>query len=87
MGIAMLNVDYVVVGRVLGPVALGLYLMAFNLSSWPVNVFSFAVRRVSLAGFSRLQSDHARLKSAFARSGALLMAATIPVCALLATLG
>ena len=87
LGIAMLNVDYVVVGRVLGPVALGLYLMAFNLSSWPVNVFSFAVRRVSLAGFSRLQNDHARMESAFARSGALLMAATIPVCALLATLG
>ena len=36
---AMLNVDYVVVGRVLGPVALGLYLLAFNLSSWPVNIF------------------------------------------------
>lgn len=87
LGIAMLNVDYVVVGRVLGPVALGLYLMAFNLSSWPVNVFSFAVRRVSLAGFSRLQDDHGRMASAFARAGALLMAATIPVCVLLATLG
>ena len=33
--LATLNVDYVVVGRQLGTTALGLYLLAFNLSSWP----------------------------------------------------
>ncbi|HKE99800.1 MAG TPA: lipopolysaccharide biosynthesis protein [Actinomycetes bacterium] len=80
---AMLNVDYVVVGSLLGPVALGFYLLAFNLSSWPVNVFSVAVRRVSLAGFSRLVEDPGRLRSSFARSLGLLMTATLPVCVLL----
>ena len=83
----MLNVDYVVVGRVLDPVALGLYVMAFNLASWPVNMFSFAVRRVSLAGFSRLQEDPPRMRVAFTRSFALLMAITVPACLLLAVLG
>src|SRR5215475_11551176 len=73
---AMLNAGYVVVGPLLGTVALGFYLQAFNLSSWPVNVFSTSVRRVSLAAFSRLQ-DH---------PAALLAAATLPVCALLGLL-
>jgi O-antigen/teichoic acid export membrane protein len=82
----MLNVDYVVVGSTLGPVALGFYLLAFNLSSWPVNVFSAAVRRVSLAGFSRLTGDMDRLRSSFGRSLSLLMAVTVPVCALLGVL-
>jgi len=81
---AMLNVDYVVIGSMLGPVALGFYLMAFNLSSWPVNVFSVAARRVSLAGFSRLaESGSERFAAAFSKALALLMAATVPVCVLL----
>jgi O-antigen/teichoic acid export membrane protein len=83
---AMLNVDYVVVGSVLGQVELGLYLLAFNLSSWPVNIFSTAVRRVSLAGFSRLQDDPRALEAAFCRALALLAAATVPVCVLLGLL-
>jgi PST family polysaccharide transporter len=83
---AMLNIDYVVVGSMLGPVALGFYLMAFNLSSWPVNVFSVAARRVSLAGFSRLADDPGRFAAAVTKGLALLMAATVPVCVLLGVL-
>ncbi len=54
---AVYNVDYLVIGRILGPAALGLYVMAFNLSSWPVSMFTEAVGRVSVAGFARLQTD------------------------------
>ena len=84
---AILNVDYMVVGSLLGPIPLGLYLLAFNLSSWPVTAFSNVVRSVSLPGFSRLVSEPEALRSGFARSLGLLMAVTIPVCALLAALG
>jgi O-antigen/teichoic acid export membrane protein len=84
---AMLNVDYVVVGRVLGPIELGFYLMAFNLSSWPVDMFSFAVRRVALAAFARLIDDPPRLRRAFTRSLASLLAVTTPICVLLSALG
>ena len=83
---AMLNVDTVIVGRVLGPVSLGFYVLAFNLSSWPVSMFAFAVRRVSLAAFARIADDSARLRAAYLRSLALLMAVSLPVCVLLATL-
>ncbi|MEX5631250.1 lipopolysaccharide biosynthesis protein [Parafrankia sp. FMc2] len=83
----MLNVDTTITGRMLGPAPLGLYTQAFNLASWPVNMFSFAVRRVSLVGFAQLGSDPERLRTAFARALALLTAVTVPVCALLAVLG
>lgn len=83
---AMLNVDYVVTGRVLGAVALGLYLQAFNLASWPVNVFSAIVRRVSLAAFSRVQDDPARRQEALARMVTVLAVPTLLVCLLLGLL-
>jgi PST family polysaccharide transporter len=80
---AMLNVDYMIVGRTLGALPLGLYLLAFNLASWPVNMFSVVVRRVSLAAFARLQADPPALRAAFVRSTGLLMAVTVPAAALL----
>ncbi|WP_431878083.1 oligosaccharide flippase family protein [Amycolatopsis sacchari] len=83
---AMLNVDYVVTGRVLGAVALGLYLQAFNLASWPVNVFSAIVRRVSLAAFARVQDDPARRQETLARMTTLLAVPTLFVCLVLGLL-
>jgi O-antigen/teichoic acid export membrane protein len=86
LAVAALNVDNVIVGRYLGPTELGIYTLAFNISSWPVGVFSVAVWRVSVPAFAQLQEDRPRLRAAFARSFGLLMTATLPVCALLAAL-
>lgn len=83
---AMLNVDYVVTGHLLGAVALGLYLQAFNLASWPVNMFSTVVRRVSLAAFARVQHDPRRREEVLANLAGMLMAATLPVCTILGML-
>lgn len=83
---AAYNVDYLVVGRTLGPAALGLYVLAFNLSSWPVSMFTEAVGRVSVAGFAQLQDDPPALRAAFLRSLTLVMAAAVPVCVLIAAL-
>lgn len=80
----MLNVDFVIVGRILGPEDLGFYLLAFNLCSWPVGLVASAARRVSFALFSRLADDPARAGHAFAVAIGLAMAATLPLCALLA---
>jgi O-antigen/teichoic acid export membrane protein len=84
--VGMLYVDNVVVGALLGPVALGFYVQAFNLSSFPVNAFSTVVRRVSLAAFSRLVTDEEGRHDAVRRSVALLAAATLPVAGLLGLL-
>ncbi|HVQ96204.1 MAG TPA: lipopolysaccharide biosynthesis protein [Mycobacteriales bacterium] len=86
LAVAMVNVDNVIVGRMLGPTVLGLYVLAFNLSSWPVNLLSIPVARVSVPAFARLQNDPQRLRREFARSLGLLMAAAVPICVLLAVL-
>jgi len=70
--LATLNVDYVIVGRLLGTTALGLYLLAFNLSSWPSNLLSIAVRRVAIPGFAKIAGDGLALEQAFTRSVRML---------------
>lgn len=82
--LSVTNVDKIAIGALTDEVTLGLYLMAFNQSSLPLQVFSEAARRVSLAGFSRLLDDRPKLEDSLARGAGLLMAATIPVCVLLA---
>ena len=82
----MLNIDYLVIGWKLDAVALGLYLLAFNLSSWPVNTFSAVVRRVSLAAFSRVKDQPEQRVSELTRLAVLLALPTLPLCAMLGLL-
>jgi PST family polysaccharide transporter len=70
----------------LGPVALGVYLLAFNLSSWPVNALTTSVRSVSLPGFARLLDDPERLGRQFARSLGWVATITVPVVVLMSAL-
>jgi PST family polysaccharide transporter len=78
--LSVTNFDKIIIGGWTNEIALGLYLMAFNQSSLPLQVFSEAARRVSLAGFSRLIDDPPRLSRSLARGVALLMAASVPIC-------
>lgn len=77
---ALMNIDYVVVGNTLGATALGLYLAAFALCSWPVNLVSATIRRVSLAAFSRTEVEQGGRPRAFVETlrGALVL--TVPMC-------
>jgi PST family polysaccharide transporter len=84
---AVLNVDYILVGRELGSIELGVYLLAFNLSSWPASLVSTAIARVAFAGFSRLVEDRERLVSAFPRSIGVAVSVVVPLVVLLAILG
>ncbi len=84
--LGVFNVDSAIVGATLGPAMLGLYQLAFNVSSWPVTTISQAVARVSFAGFSRVADSKQDLVDAFTKSLGLLMALAVPACVLLATL-
>jgi len=77
---AVTNVDQLVVGRVLGPTALGFYALALNLATWPVTMFSLPVRNVAPAAFARLQHDHEAMRTAFLSAAALLCAVALPIC-------
>jgi len=84
--LGILNVDSAVVGAVLGPVALGFYQLALNMSNWPVRVVSETARRVTFAGFSRLADSPAELAAGFYRALSIIMAAAMPICTVLAWL-
>lgn len=70
--------DQVTTGAVLGSTALGFYLLAFNLSSWPVSMLAQPLRRVAPASFSALQSDRAQMNDAVTSVTQVLASAAMP---------
>jgi O-antigen/teichoic acid export membrane protein len=81
---ALLNIDNVAIARVAGTTALGLYVLAFNICSWPMSAIGQAVRSVSLAGFSRTTRDGS--DGGFATALSLTWAASLVAGTLLAAL-
>lgn len=77
------NVDNLIVGHMLGATALGFYALAWNLSSWPVTIFSLPVRSVAPALFSRLQHDQKAMRTGFLVGVGVLASVTLPVCLLM----
>lgn len=81
---AVAYADQVVVGSMLGAQALGFYLLAFNLASWPVSMLSQPVRAVAPAAFARIQHDSRLMDGNFRAAFRLLLAVAFPACAFLA---
>lgn len=83
----LLNADFVIVGHALGVVALGFYMLAFNISSWVPSLVGTAVRYVSVPSFSRLaEHDPETLALGVRRAVPLLLSAVLPVAVVMATL-
>ena len=84
--IAIANVDFVVVGHSFGARQLGFYNLAFGISGWPVTIFSAVLISVTLPTLSRVR-DSAEDLTRHMRAGlSAVVAASFPVCALLAAL-
>jgi len=84
IGFGVTSLDQIVVGHVLGPEALGFYVLAFNVANWPINIFSNPVRAVTPALFARLQQDRPALRSTFLTALGLLSSIALPLCVLIA---
>ena len=82
----VLNVDYVIVGHVLGAETLGFYMLAFNISSWPISVFGSVITSVSLPGFSRLRLEGEAMPEQFVRAIRLVAPFTLPTCFIIGAL-
>ena len=72
--------DQMVVGATLGAQTLGFYVLAFNLASWPVTIFSQPLRAVAPAMFAALRSTPARMTGTFARLLVVLACVAVPAC-------
>ncbi|MBT8160328.1 MULTISPECIES: lipopolysaccharide biosynthesis protein [Arthrobacter] len=80
-----LNLDYMVIGPALGPVNLGLYLLAFNLASTPSNIITAIIRTVAVPTFGRLNAS-GNLREAAVKVTAGIAYVGFPVSALLTAL-
>lgn len=81
---ALLNLDNIAISRIAGTTALGFYVLAFNISSWPMTAIGQAIRSVSLPGFSRISDADG--EASLVRALSLAWAVALPVGALLAAL-
>ena len=74
----MNNVDNLLVGRVLGSVALGLYSVAYNTMFLPVSRISQPLQQVLFSAFSKIQHEPTRLGEAWARGNEVISAVNVP---------
>ena len=86
LGFLIGNVDYIVVGRVLGARQLGFYYLAYNAGSWPYVILAPITASVAIAAFSRVRHDRARLKDRVGTSMAAMLAVGFPANALIVAL-
>src|SRR5215831_1478642 len=82
----LLNVDYAFVGHLLGATALGVYMLAFTVASWPYGLLGGVINSVSMPAFSRVKHDPALLKNAMAASLRAVCLVVMPMCAMMLVL-
>jgi lipopolysaccharide exporter len=78
----LLNVDYAFVGHLMGAAALGTYVLAFNVASWPVSLLGAMITGVSMPAFSRVKDELQRLRAAVTSSVQAVGLVVMPMSAL-----
>jgi O-antigen/teichoic acid export membrane protein len=78
------NADNLIVGRVLGTVALGYYGLAYRLMLYPIQRSADVIGTVALSAFARMQDDARRLEAAYLRAVRYLAVVVVPITVLVA---
>jgi PST family polysaccharide transporter len=78
------SMDQILVGRLFGPVSLGLYRQAFQLVLAPVNQLSYPVQVVGEAALSRLQNEVEKYRRYYQKLLSILSLFTMPLVVFLA---
>jgi lipopolysaccharide exporter len=82
----LLNVDYAFVGHLLGATALGVYMLAFTVASWPYGLLGGVINSVSMPAFSRVKHDPTLLRNAMAAALRGVCLVAMPMCAMMLVL-
>jgi len=83
---SLLNADYLIVSRATDIATVGIYLLAFNVSNWPLSTITDAVRRVSIAGFARMEDGVGSAQRNFVGALTTLLTAALPLLVAMALL-
>lgn len=81
-GFTLGNVDFMTVGRLAGPLQLGYYNLAYNVSSWPSNVFTTILSSVTLPALARIRGGMTEVSRHVAAALGALCAVAFPVSGL-----
>lgn len=82
----LLNVDYAFVGHLIGPVALGAYVLAFTLASAPGLLLGSVINGIAMPAFTRVKHDPDRMKEAIASALRAVSLVLMPMCAMMMVL-
>lgn len=80
------NMDYLIVGRVLGTGPLGFYALAFNLGNYPINNFAQILSRIAFPAFASLQEEPDYARRVYLKLIRITAALIVPSLAILALL-
>jgi lipopolysaccharide exporter len=78
--------DNLIVGKVLGPAALGVYMLAYSVSEVVTVEVSRIVNNVAFPAYARKQGDRERVSQAFLTATELVAAVSLPVAVAMAVL-
>lgn len=73
------NLDYIVIGRFLGPEALGYYTLAYNIIILPVSKINPIITKVAFPVFSKIQTQDEKLKKGYLKVLNILSYINFPI--------
>ncbi len=73
------NADNIVVGKILGSGALGLYEIAYRISMLPITEIADVVQKVTFPVYSKISGDILRLRSAFLKTMLFITILSVPL--------
>jgi O-antigen/teichoic acid export membrane protein len=72
VNLALLNADYMILGRVVDAAQVGIYLIAFNIANWSTAVMGSVLNSVVVPAFGRVSEDRHRLATALTSASELV---------------
>jgi len=79
---ALLNADFMILGRLVSAAEVGVYMIAFNVASWTTALLGSVMNNVVVPAFGRVSADRAKLGDAFVSGIRLVALLAFPIGAL-----
>ena len=74
-----MNVDYLLIGRLLGPESLGLYSVAYQLMMKPIQIFNPVITKVAFPIFAKIQNNDSQLRNGYLQVIEIIALICMPV--------
>ncbi len=75
------NMDYIIIGRFLGPTALGFYTLAYQIAIFPLTKINPVITKVMFPVFSRIQDDNKAFSVGYGRAMNYISLLSFPLLA------